>query len=129
VNKLDWLVFNVALLCTMFAGVDIGLGISIGVSVFLALYKTAFPKTVVLGRLPETTVFRCPLAPFRCPKTGSLCPPILPSIPGPGPLGCACLPILPSIAGLLRPCMHATPQALVRGWEMCAFACAACACA
>ena len=51
--------FNVALLCTMFAGVDIGLGISIGVSVFLALYKTAFPKTVVLGRLPETTVFRC----------------------------------------------------------------------
>ena len=58
VNKLDWLVFNVALFCTMFAGVDVGLGISIGVSIFLALYKTAFPKTAVLGRLPETTVFR-----------------------------------------------------------------------
>ena len=58
-NKLDWLVMNVALFTTMFAGVDIGLGVSIGVSVFLALYKTAFPKTVVLGRLPETTVFRC----------------------------------------------------------------------
>ena len=58
VNKLDWLVFNVALFCTMFAGVDIGLGVSIGVSIFLALYKTAFPKTAVLGRLPETTVFR-----------------------------------------------------------------------
>ena len=59
VNKLDWLVMNVALFTTMFAGVDIGLGVSIGVSVFLALYKTAFPKTVILGRLPETTVFRC----------------------------------------------------------------------
>ncbi len=58
VNKLDWIVFNVALFCTMFAGVDIGLGISIGVSVILALYKSAFPKTSVLGRLPETTVFR-----------------------------------------------------------------------
>ena len=67
VNKLDWLVFNVALFCTMFAGVDVGLGISIGVSIFLALYKTAFPKTAVLGRLPETTVFR--RAPSRAPAT------------------------------------------------------------
>ena len=59
VNKLDWIVFNVALFCTMFAGVDIGLGISIGVSVVLALYKSAFPKTSILGRLPDTTVYRC----------------------------------------------------------------------
>ena len=59
VNKLDWIVFNVALFCTMFAGVDIGLGISIGVSVALALYKSAFPKTSILGRLPDTTVYRC----------------------------------------------------------------------
>ena len=58
INKLDWLVFNVALFCTMFAGVDIGLGVSIGVSVVLALYKSAFPKTSVLGQLPETTVYR-----------------------------------------------------------------------
>ena len=77
VNKLDWLVFNVALFCTMFAGVDVGLGISIGVSIFLALYKTAFPKTAVLGRLPETTVFR--RAPLRAPGTmllphASCCP-------------------------------------------------------
>ena len=58
VNKLDWIVFNVALFCTMFAGVDIGLGISIGTSVVLALYKSAFPKTSMLGRLPDTTVYR-----------------------------------------------------------------------
>jgi MFS superfamily sulfate permease-like transporter len=59
VNKLDWIVFNAALLVTMFAGVDIGLGVSIGLSIILALYKSAFPKTAVLGRLPETTVYRC----------------------------------------------------------------------
>ncbi len=58
VNKLDWLVFNAALLVTMFAGVDIGLGVSIGLSIVLALYKSAFPKTSILGRLPETTVYR-----------------------------------------------------------------------
>lgn len=57
-NFLDWVVFNVALLTTMFAGVDLGLGISIGLSIVLALYKSAFPKTSVLGQLPETSVFR-----------------------------------------------------------------------
>lgn len=58
INKLDWVVFNVALFATMFAGVDIGLGVSIGLSIILALYKSAFPKTSVLGQLPETTVYR-----------------------------------------------------------------------
>ena len=58
INKLDWVVFNVALFATMFAGVDIGLGVSIGLSIVLALWKSAFPKTSVLGQLPETTVYR-----------------------------------------------------------------------
>lgn len=58
-NKLDWIVFNAALFVTMFAGVDIGLGVSIGLSIVLALYKSAFPKTAILGRLPETSVYRC----------------------------------------------------------------------
>eukprot|EP00884_Botryococcus_braunii_P018792 jgi/Botrbrau1/5597/Bobra.97_2s0023.1 len=52
VNKLDWVVFTVAMLGTMFAGVDRGLGISIAVSLLLALYKYAFPHTAVLGHLP-----------------------------------------------------------------------------
>lgn len=66
VNFLDWVVFNVALFATMFAGVDLGLAISIGLSVVLALYKSAFPKTSVLGQLPETSVFRCA---SRCTAT------------------------------------------------------------
>ena len=43
----------------MFAGVDIGLAIAIGLSICLALWKSAFPHTAVLGRLPQTTVYRC----------------------------------------------------------------------
>lgn len=87
VNKLDWIVFNVALFCTMFAGVDIGLGISIGTSVVLALYKSAFPKTSMLGRLPDTTVYRC--RPLHLPllAAGRLCLPCILSRNDPG---CAC---------------------------------------
>ncbi|KAK9819516.1 hypothetical protein WJX74_003191 [Apatococcus lobatus] len=58
VNKLDWLVFNTAMFCVAFLGVEIGLAIAIGLSIAIVLYKTAFPHTAVLGRLPQTTVYR-----------------------------------------------------------------------
>ena len=58
VNKFDFLVFNAAMLGVWFAGVELGLAIAIGLSVALALYKSAFPHTAVLGRLPGTTVYR-----------------------------------------------------------------------
>lgn len=58
VNKLDWIVFNAAWLGVMFAGVEIGLAIAIGTSILLVLYKTGFPHMAVLGRLPQTTVYR-----------------------------------------------------------------------
>lgn len=58
VNKLDWLVFNAAWFGVMFAGVEIGLAIAVGVSILLVLYKTGFPHMAVLGRLPGTTVYR-----------------------------------------------------------------------
>ena len=59
VNKFDLVVFVVAALAVMFAGVEIGLAISIGLSIALALWKSAFPHTAVLGQLPDTTVYRC----------------------------------------------------------------------
>ena len=58
VNKLDLLVFLGAFLGVIFAGVDIGLAIGIGISVLIALWRTAFPKTVQLGQLPQTYVYR-----------------------------------------------------------------------
>ena len=48
-----------AFLGVLFAGVDIGLAIGIGMSLVIALYHTAFPKTVRLGQLPDTYVYRC----------------------------------------------------------------------
>lgn len=42
----------------MFAGVELGLAISIGLSIVLALAKAAFPHTAVVGRLPGTQVYR-----------------------------------------------------------------------
>ncbi len=50
--------FNAAWLGVMFAGVEIGLAIAIGLSVGIVLYKTGFPHMAVLGRLPSTTVYR-----------------------------------------------------------------------
>ena len=59
INKFDWVVFNAAWLGVMFAGVEKGLAIAIGLSVLIVLYKTGFPHIAVLGRLPGTTVYRC----------------------------------------------------------------------
>ena len=42
----------------MFLGVEMGLALAAGLSVALALYKSAFPHTAVLGRLPSTAVYR-----------------------------------------------------------------------
>lgn len=58
VNKLDWLVFTAAVAGVLFAGVEIGLAIAIGLSILLALFKSAFPHTAVLGKLPGTDVYR-----------------------------------------------------------------------
>ena len=58
INKLDWLVFTAAVLGVLFAGVEVGLAIAIGLSILLALFKSAFPHTAVLGRLPGTDVYR-----------------------------------------------------------------------
>ena len=61
--KFDFVVFIVAAVTVMFAGVEIGLAISIGLSVVIALWKSAFPHTAVLGQLPDTTVYRCAVLP------------------------------------------------------------------
>ena len=44
--------------CVAFLGVEIGLAISIGLSVAILLFKLGFPSITVLGRLPQTTVYR-----------------------------------------------------------------------
>lgn len=58
VSKLDLIVFLVASLTTMLAGVEIGLGVSVGLSLVIVIYKTAFPRITTIGRIPETTIYR-----------------------------------------------------------------------
>ena len=53
-NKLDFIVWLAAFLGTIFAGVEIGLGIAIGLAIVLVVSQSAVPHTAVLGRLPET---------------------------------------------------------------------------
>jgi sulfate transporter 4 len=58
VHKFDFCVWMAAFLGTLFLGVELGLGIAIGISLLLVLYESAYPPTEVLGRLPGTHQYR-----------------------------------------------------------------------
>jgi len=58
VHKFDFGVWMCAFLGTLFLGVELGLGISVGISILLVLYESAYPPTAVLGRLPGTHQYR-----------------------------------------------------------------------
>lgn len=58
VAKLDWLVWVATFLCTLFAGVEVGILVGVGLSLILVLYKTAFPRISAIGRLPGTNIYR-----------------------------------------------------------------------
>jgi sulfate transporter 4 len=59
VHRFDLAVWVISFLGTMFLGVEIGLGISVGVSLLIVIWESAYPHVKVLGRLPGTTVYRC----------------------------------------------------------------------
>lgn len=58
VNKLDFFVWNVAFLFTIFLGVEIGIIVSVCVSLLMVIYKIAFPRITTLGKLPGSSVYR-----------------------------------------------------------------------
>jgi len=58
VHKFDFSVWVAAFLGTMFLGVEIGLAIAVGVSLLIVVYESVYPRTVVLGRLPGTSLYR-----------------------------------------------------------------------
>lgn len=47
-----------AFLGTLFLGVELGLGIAVGLSLMLVIFESAYPHTAILGRLPGTTQYR-----------------------------------------------------------------------
>ena len=59
INKLDWVVWMTSFLGTVFLGVEVGLSLSIGLALMLVIYESAFPPVPILGRLPESTIYRC----------------------------------------------------------------------
>eukprot|EP00578_Thalassiosira_sp_NH16_P015676 CAMPEP_0181107796 /NCGR_PEP_ID=MMETSP1071-20121207/17277_1 /TAXON_ID=35127 /ORGANISM="Thalassiosira sp., Strain NH16" /LENGTH=780 /DNA_ID=CAMNT_0023191335 /DNA_START=85 /DNA_END=2427 /DNA_ORIENTATION=+ len=58
VHKFDFSVWMVAFIGTLFLGVEEGLGISVGISLLLVIFESAYPHTATLGRLPGTHQYR-----------------------------------------------------------------------
>lgn len=58
VHKFDFSVWITAFLGTLFLGVELGLGIAVGLSLLLVIFESAYPHTVELGRLPGTSEYR-----------------------------------------------------------------------
>jgi len=58
VHTFDFAVWLVACLGTLFAGVEAGLAIAVGVSLLIVIYESAYPQTNVMGRLPGTRYYR-----------------------------------------------------------------------
>ena len=58
VHKFDFSVWLVAFLGTLFLGVELGLGIAVGISLLLVIFESAYPHTAVLGRLSGTHQYR-----------------------------------------------------------------------
>lgn len=58
VNKQDCIMYFIALLGTLFGGVDIGIILAVAVSAIAIVLKASRPHTAVLGRVPNTVVYR-----------------------------------------------------------------------
>jgi len=58
VHRFDFGVWLTACFGTMFAGVETGLAIAVGVSLLIVIYESANPQLSVMGRLPGTRHYR-----------------------------------------------------------------------
>jgi SulP family sulfate permease len=57
-KKRDALSYAIAFVCTLFLGVDSGIMIATGISLFLVLYRASRPRHSILGRIPGTIQYR-----------------------------------------------------------------------
>ncbi|PIN25976.1 Sulfate/bicarbonate/oxalate exchanger SAT-1 and related transporters (SLC26 family) [Handroanthus impetiginosus] len=58
IDKFDFIVMICAFLGVLFISVQEGLAIAVGISVFKVLLQITRPKTVVLGKIPGTDIYR-----------------------------------------------------------------------
>jgi MFS superfamily sulfate permease-like transporter len=47
-----------AFVATLVLGVELGIGIAVGVAIILVIRRSSAPHIAVLGRLPETDIYR-----------------------------------------------------------------------
>jgi MFS superfamily sulfate permease-like transporter len=55
----DFIVWLVAFVVTLFAGIELGLAAAIGLALVIVIIESAFPHTAMLGRVERTTVRGC----------------------------------------------------------------------
>eukprot|EP00118_Oscarella_pearsei_P020508 m.222328 g.222328 ORF g.222328 m.222328 type:complete len:734 (+) comp39975_c2_seq1:84-2285(+) len=58
VSITDMLVWIVTWLATVFLAVDLGLAVGVGFSLLVIIYRTAWPRSAVLGRIGDTDLYR-----------------------------------------------------------------------
>lgn len=57
-SKVDFLVLVLSFLCTLFIGVEIGVGVAIVLSLLIVIFLSSRPRIALLGRLPGTQLYR-----------------------------------------------------------------------
>jgi SulP family sulfate permease len=57
-NRRDLVLLLITFLTTMVWGIQQGIAIGVGISLFMVLYETSYPHYAVLGQLPGTDTFR-----------------------------------------------------------------------
>lgn len=57
-DKVDFILFLITALCTLFVGIEEGIMIGIGVSLLLLVNSVAYPQITILGQLPGTEEYR-----------------------------------------------------------------------
>lgn len=58
VHKLDFAIWMISFLGTLFLGAELGLCIAVVVCLLSVIYESAYPHTAILGKLPGTNVYR-----------------------------------------------------------------------
>ena len=58
INKIDFWMLLVTFMGTLFFGIKEGIGVGVGLSLVMVIFRTSKPHIAVLGRIPNTAFFR-----------------------------------------------------------------------
>lgn len=58
INKIDFWMLLVTFIGTLFFGIKEGIGVGVGLSLLMVIFRTSKPHIAVLGRIPKTEFFR-----------------------------------------------------------------------